>query len=133
MDKINELASAILNTRNEIDELEKLIEELKSLKAKLEEKTIEYMFDNDIEKITVNGHTFYPSTKLYASVKSEWKEAAFDWFKINGFEHVVKEQIHAQTLSSLCREWRDSDNGIPLELTPFISVYDKISINVRKN
>lgn len=128
---IVELANRLVVIRDEKDALAEREKELNKLEEETERQLFELMISEDLEKFTYAGRTFRPEVKTYASIKAECKEEAFAWLKENGFGDLVKEQVNAQSLTSLYKEL--DDNGeLPEEFAQLLNVYQKQKIAVRR-
>lgn len=125
------LADDLVDIRTELDQIGEREKELNERKSKIEQQLIEMMVNEEVEKFTRNGNTFYPTVKTYASIKAEYKEEVFTWMKENGFADLVKEQVNAQSLTSWYKE-QTEEGELPEEISEMLSTYDKTSITVRK-
>lgn len=125
------LAAQVLEVRERAEELDKQLKETNKLKEELEQQLIEMMMLDDVDKFVYAGKTFFPSVRLWASLKAETKEEAIEWLKSSGFADLVKEQVNTQSLSSLVKELKENDE-MPEEFEQFLNVTEKISLNVRK-
>jgi hypothetical protein len=128
---IVELANRLVAIRDEKDALAERGKELNKLEEETERQLFELMISEDLEKFTYAGRTFRPEVKTYASIKAEWKEEAFAWLKENGFGDLVKEQVNAQSLTSLYKEL-DESGELPEEFAQLLNVYQKQRIAVRR-
>jgi len=125
------------------DQLKECREQKKELEAKVKELTAEIdrldlalsdaMAEAEVERFSRNGSTFYLSTRLYASPAAGQKEELFRALKENGFSSIVTETVNANTLASFVKEQMSENNDeIPAWLTEKISVFEKVSVGVRK-
>lgn len=125
------LADQLLAIRNEQDELDARIKELNKQEEVIERQLFEMMVNEEVEKFTRNGKTFAPTVRTYASIKAECKEATFAWLKENGYGDLVKEQVNANSLTSLYKEM-DESGELPEEFSDMLNVYQKQSVVIRK-
>ena len=103
-------------------EIERLDRELSDLMAKM-----------DCPNFTHAGHTFYLSSRLFASPQSGRKEALFTALRENGYGSIVTETVNANTLASFVKERMEENDGeIPEWLTEVVNTHEKISVGVRK-
>lgn len=126
-----ELADKLAEVRDSLDELESRQKELNKEKEQIERELFEMMLAEDVEKFTRNGRTFSPQVKTYASINAEYREAAFQWLKDNGFGDLVKEQVNTNSLTSWYKE-QIEEGELPEEFLAYLNVYDKQGIAVRK-
>jgi len=113
----NQLTTMVQELRTAKDEKERLENQVKELNKtirRLAEQDIpEYMDENDIEKLTVEGvGTVYLTTKVYANVKAENKEAFYEWLRENGNAALIKETVYPATLNAFAKE--QLGNGVAL-------------------
>lgn len=125
------LADEFVAVRDELGHLEARVKELNQRKEEIEQRLIDIMRTEEVEKFTRNGYTFFPSVKTYASLRADAKEYGIHWLKENGYGDLVKEQVNTQSLSSLYREWEENGE-IPEDFLPYLSIHEKITVNVRK-
>jgi len=128
---IIELANRLVTIRDEKEALSEREKELNKLEEETERQLFELMISEDLEKFTYAGRTFRPEVKTYASIRAECKEEAFAWLKENGYGDLVKEQVNAQSLTSLYKEL-DENGELPEEFAQLLNVYQKQKIAVRR-
>lgn len=125
------LASEIVKAREIVDDLDEMLSTAKKRKEELEQKLLDLMMNDEVEKFVYAGKTFYPSVKLWASLKAETKEQAVEWLKDSEFSDIVKEQVNSQSLSALVKELRDNGD-LPEAFEQYLNMTDKITLNIRK-
>ena len=113
----NQLITMVHDLRNAKDEkegLETRVKELnKTIRRLAEQEIPEYMDENEIEKLTVEGvGTVYLTTKVYANVKAENKDAFYEWLRENGNAALIKETVYPATLNAFAKE--QLGNGVAL-------------------
>ena len=99
-------------TEAELDRLDALVTAAKQLRAKLEEQLVKAMDDAMVNRITIDGTTFFRRTDSYPKVKEGEQEALFRWLQEEGRGDMIKPTVNAQSLRSLVIE-RSKDN-LPL-------------------
>ena len=62
------------------------------------------MAEQELDKFTRNGSTFYLNSRLFASPAAGRKEELFAALKKNGYGSLVTETVNANTLASFCEE-----------------------------
>ncbi len=86
----------------------------KSLKLLRETTIPEYMDDNDIQKVTVDGvGTVYTQTKVYASVLAADREALYEALRESGDEALIKDWVFPATLTAFCKEAMENGQEVP--------------------
>jgi hypothetical protein len=94
--------------------LEEQLGMLKEEKAKLEEQLLEAFTEQGIQNMKLEGGiTVSLRTDVRASILADRRDEAYELFKENGLDGMVKETIHPKTLESWVREHRGV-NGISL-------------------
>lgn len=79
-----------------------------------EHKIPDYMEDNDIDKLSVDGvGTVFLQQKVYASVKADEREAFYEWLRDNGNGDLVKETVHPSTLNAFAKEQLSEGKALP--------------------
>lgn len=115
-------------------EKKELKEQLKEVEERLKEelpKVLDFFDKNDVDKMTIGGHTIYPKKQIWASVPS----GAIEDVKKAGYESLVKEKVNTQTMSSLIREMMkemETENIEDLpDWTKGLSIYEKKYVGVK--
>jgi hypothetical protein len=96
-------------------ELAEQTKELNKLIQKLSEKDIpEYMDENEIEKLSVEGvGTVFIQNKVYANVKVADKPKFFAWLRENDNQDLIKEDVNAKTLGVFAKEQLEAGTELP--------------------
>ena len=93
----------------------------------------EAMAEQELDKFTRNGSTFYLSSRLFASPANGCKEELFAALKENGYGALVTETVNANTLASFCKEQlAANDDALPAWLSDVVSTFEKVTVGVRK-
>ena len=91
------------------------------------------MAEEELDKFTRNGYTFYLTSRLYASPTSGQREALFTALRKNGYGSLVTETVNANTLASFCKEQRAANSDeLPDWLKAVVTTFDKVTVGVRK-
>lgn len=91
------------------------------------------MTEEQLEKFSRNGSTFYLSSRLYASPASGQKDDLMQRLKDHGYGSIVIETVNSNTLSSFVAEQASvNDDQVPDWLSEVLNVYEKVSVGVRK-
>jgi hypothetical protein len=123
------------------DELRVLKEQKKSLEAELKEinrnisereaELAQHMITEELSSFQRGGRTFYLSTKTFISAAAGKKPRLVAWLKQSPHKELVREDIHAQTLSAWARELLEEDQ-LPAEIRDCLNIYEKQTIGIRK-
>jgi len=115
MSKMTEMGQELRTLK---DRKEALAEEEKAvnrrIKALTEHELPEYMEDNEIDKITIDGvGTIYIQNNVYASVLSEDREALYMYLRETGNESLVVDYVFPATLKAFCKEQLNNGQPVP--------------------
>ena len=98
-----------------------------------EKELSEEMIQKEVQSFVLKGKTFYLSTRTYASAIAETKTEFMSELKSNGYAELVIETVNYQTLSAFVREMLEETDELPKWIKPYVSVYEKTSIGIRKS
>lgn len=91
------------------------------------------MAEQELDKFTRNGSTFYLNSRLYASPAAGRKEDMYAALKANGYGSLVTETVNANTLASFCKEQlAANEDELPSWLSDVVSTFEKVTVGVRK-
>ncbi len=91
------------------------------------------MAEQELDKFTRNGSTFYLNNRLYASPAAGRKEDMYAALKANGYGSLVTETVNANTLASFCKEQlAANEDELPSWLSDVVSTFEKVTVGVRK-
>ena len=95
MGKIGAVANDIADTDKEISDIEKELKKKKDYKKHLSENVLPNLFaEVGLSELKLaDGRLIKVGNYYGASIKEDKKEAAFTWFRDNGFGDLVKNQI----------------------------------------
>jgi len=131
--EIFEMADRLKDARDRKAELK---EQLKAAEAEINELDLalsDAMAESEVERFSRNGNTFYLNSRLFASPASGRKDELMQSLKDNGYGSIVVETVNANTLSSFVKEQKAENNDeVPSWLSDVISVFEKVSVGVRK-
>ena len=127
------MADKLKDAKDRKKDLEALVKELTAEIEQLDRDLSDAMAEEEVEKFSRNGSTFYLSTRLYASPLAGQKEELFRALRENGFGELITETVNAQTLSSFVKE-QAKENGevVPEWIAEVTNVYEKVSVGIRK-
>ncbi len=104
----------------------------KKKRDELEQQVLLFFEQEGITSIRVGDHTVSLRRDVRASVKAGCQEAACDALRILDRADVVKETVHAGTLSSIVREYDEADEEVPALLADQINVAEMFSVRATK-
>lgn len=114
-----ELLQAVLESRQEVSEIDAKLSEAKEIKNAAEIALIEYMENNDLKSFkdaTLNCSAITRET-LYVSIDKDRRDEAYRWITDDmGRNDLVKPSIHNKTLSSFVGEMLKNGEKVPQEL-----------------
>lgn len=101
--------------RDDKDDLKVLVTgNNKALKELAEQILPEYMEENDIDKITIEGAgTVFIKQELYASVLADDREKLYEWLRDNGHEDLIKDWVFPATLTAFCKDQLEYGKPVP--------------------
>ena len=131
--QIFELADQLKACKEQKKELDAQVKEVIAEIDRLDLALSDAMAEQEVDKFSRNGSTFYLNTRLYASPAVGRKEELFQALKENGYGAIVTETVNANTLSSFVKEQMAENNEeIPAWLSEKISTFEKVSVGIRK-
>lgn len=118
-------------------ELKKDLEaQVKAVNAEIEQLDLalsDAMAEQEVERFSRNGNTFYLNTRLFASSAAGRKDELVQTLKDNGYGSLVVETVNANTLASFVKEQKAANGDeIPPWLAGVVSAYEKVTVGVRK-
>lgn len=135
MSRLADLGREYYEVDNAIKELNDRVDELKHKREELLNELVTEMQQEDLPEFSVEGigKRFALKTEQYASYLVADKFEVFDAFRQLGYDGIIKEDIHSKTLNSTIKEL--TENGtkeLPLELQPYIKIFEKPKISITK-
>lgn len=128
-----ELADKLKEAKDRKKKLEDDTKANNALIEELDRQLSDAMVEQELEKFSRNGSTFYLKTSLYASAPADRKEELFQALRQNGYGSLVVETVNARTLSSFVKEQKEAnEDKIPQWLADVVSTYEKTTVGVRK-
>jgi len=118
----NRLTTMVKRQRNLKDTKEALELQIKDINKELrslaEHDIPEYMADNDIDKVTIEGvGTVFVQQQFYASIKADNKAEVYQDIRDSGNEDLIQPYIFPATLKSFCKEQLENGKPIPEGIT----------------
>ena len=91
------------------------------------------MAEEEVDKFSRNGTTFYLNSRLYASAQAGRKEDLISALKKNGYGDIVTETVNANSLSSFVKEqMAQHEDTIPEWLDDVVNAFEKVTVGIRK-
>lgn len=123
------------------------LDELRETKAKLElslkeinaeiesvnEHLVAEMVNAEVPRFDRRNKSFYIRTDLHPSVAADRREVLIETLRANGFEDIIQETVHPQTLKAFIKEQvAENNDQIPEWLEGLVSVHQREQVVVRK-
>ena len=133
MNKIFEMADRLKAAKDKKKELEAQVKEVSKEIQELDLALSDAMADQEVERFSHKGSTFYLNSRLFASPVAGCKDDLMQALKDRGYGSLVVETVHANTLASFVKEqMAENEDQIPDWLSPVVSTYEKVTVGVRK-
>ena len=131
---ILEIANLYRELRDKKDALNAELKELQEQIYQTEKVLSEEMINNEVQKFTLDGYTYYLSTRTKASPFAEFKKEVYQWLKDNGYGDLVYETVNANSFSAfVSKDLLAEVDELPKELQGKVNVYEQITIGMRKS
>ena len=128
-----ELADQLKAAKDRKKELDALTKENNAEVERLDLALSEGMAEAECDRFSRNGYTFYMGSRLFASPAAGRKEDMMQALKDNGYGSLVVGTVNAGTLSSFCKEqMAANDDELPEWLSDVVTIFEKVSVGVRK-
>lgn len=111
------------------DKVKEVNREIEEVDAALSDKIAE----EEVDKFSRNGSTFYLNSRLYASAQAGRKEDLISALKKNEYGDIVTETVNANSLSSFVKEqMAQHEDTIPEWLDDVVNAFEKVTVGIRK-
>ena len=131
--EIFEMADRLKAAKDRKKELDAMIKEVSAEIEQLDLALSDAMAEQEVERFSRNGSTFYLNTRLFASPAAGRKDEMMQTLKDNGYGSLVVETVNANTLASFVKEQKAANGDeVPQWLSDVVSVFEKVSVGVRK-
>ena len=109
--------------------LETLTDMLGSIKTEYSRHVAPYLFDSSgVPKINVGDKALSRGTRLHASIPQHKLDKGLAWLRKEGYESIIKEGVHAKTLSSAINAYVEDKGMLPPDDAISIHIEDVITI-----
>lgn len=131
--QIFELADRLKAAKELKKDLDAQVKAVNAEIEQLDRDLSDTMAEQELDKFTRNGSTFYLNSRLFASPAAGRKEELFAALKENGYGSLVTEAVNANTLASFCKEQlAANEDELPSWLNHVVSTFEKVTVGVRK-
>ncbi len=112
------LTDEVLKAEREVERLDKLLSDAKSVQRRCEQEVLQAMIMGTIPtKFNAHGRTWnYDSTISITPASKEYTDIVCEWIKNNGGEDLVKPSMHAASRDKFLREHFIDEDGDVTEL-----------------
>jgi hypothetical protein len=126
-----EQVKQIVAIKNQMEELETQLKALKQQYDELEPQVIDYMTQEGLQRLTVDGRTVYVNRQIWASV-DRTNPLALEILRQNGLTDFIEEKVNGQRISAYVREYDKSGEDIPGWCNEALRITEKFSVGMRK-
>lgn len=126
------MAESMIELRRLKDETDNTLKKINKDIEKLESEMFAEMMVQEMDSFAAHGYSFTPTVKALASIPAAVRDEAFDALEANGHGGLIKREVNAMTFRSFFRDIVDADGNPPEWLEPYVSVYNKETISMRK-
>ena len=131
--EIFEMADRLKAAKEHKKELDAQVKEVNAEIEQLDLALSDAMAEQEVERFSRNGSTFYLNTRLFATPAAGRKDELMQTLKDNGYGSLVVETVNANTLASFVKEQKAANGDeIPEWLAGVVSAYEKVTVGVRK-
>ena len=122
------LAAEMVALDAKIKEAARVVDELKDVRAALEEQLLEQFAESGTQSVKVNGRTVGMRRDVYAKILDP--ERLHDALRAAGFGDLIQPKVDSTKLSALVREFDRGEVECPAELAEVVTASEKFSIRV---
>jgi len=127
------LIDDLQDLRNQKEELENSLKAVTGELEEVEKQVIENFVNSEVDSVKRNGKTYSLKNETFASAIAEEKDNLFDALRNNEAGELIQEVVNANSLRAFVKELKTNNDGdIPEWILPFINVFEKTKISVRK-
>ena len=131
--RLFEMADRLKALKKEKKEFEDVVKQLTADIETLDRELSDAMAEEEVERFSRNGSTFYLNTRLYASPAAGGKENLFAALRENGYGDIITENVNVNTLASFVKEQiAENDGELPVWLGECVNTYEKVTVGIRK-
>jgi hypothetical protein len=115
MRTINEIAEELLNLKRAEDEANASLKDIKRQIEDIQKREIPELFEaQGVSSAKVAGvGTIYLQDKVFAYVKADDQDRFKAWLRDNGHGDLIKETVHAATLTAWAKEQLEQAKSLP--------------------
>lgn len=133
MNNIFEMADELRALKDRKDELKAEEKDVNKRIEQVEQELVAAMVEEETDKFTRAGKTFYLNTRFYARAIPALKQDLYQTLKDEGYGDLVYETVNANSLSAFVKELREENmDEMPDWLDGLVDGYEKTTIGMRK-
>lgn len=121
----------IIEIKKQLDELDAQSKKLKAEYEALEPEVIQYLEQEGLDKVTMDGRTVFVRRQLWASVNKE-NPFALDILREQGLGDFIEEKVNSQRISSYVREFEKNGQEIPAWCREALTLTEKFNVSIVK-
>lgn len=130
---VGELAKKVNDLENRRMELEELVKDVKAQLRQAEADLFDRMEAEGLENARAEGYNFTRKDTPHYSCRADNQDDLYRALRKEGYGSLIRETVHAGTLSAFVREQVDSNGGaVPEFMDGLIDVYWSRDISRRK-
>lgn len=122
------LAADMVELDAKIRDAVRAVDELKDVRAALEEQLLEQFGEAGVSSVKVGGRTVSMRRDIYAKILDP--ERLHEALRAAGFGDLIQPKVDSTKLSALVREFDRGDVECPDELAEVVTASEKFSIRV---
>ena len=129
------LSDLVLNLDELVRVLDACVETAKEERSRRQAELNSTLIEQDLaDGVFRRGKKIKPDSKTrYSPAGGVGDPKVAEWMRNNGYEDVVKEQIHASTFNSVVHEAIKNNNGqLPDELRSLVNSFETYTVSMRK-
>lgn len=113
-----ELARTFVQLRSVVDRLEEITKPVKDLYNKMKVERLPQVFDREgVPSVNLDeGYRVTISHKVFASIRPDKKEKAYEWLRDNKLGDLIVETVNSSTLSAAAKSMAEDNYELDQEL-----------------
>jgi hypothetical protein len=132
-DTIFDLADYLKQLKSDRTQMEQDLSDIKAKITETEERLGQLMIEEEMQKFTRAGQTFFLTTQFQCSAVGGKQEELYQVLRDNGAEALIKETVNANSLKAYVKEQiADNDDELPECFEGLVNVYERQIAGMRK-
>lgn len=132
-DDTTTLVRKYLQLRVREDELKQRGGAVKEEADRLEQQLMEVFAQQSIDRMTMDGHTVYLHSQMWASAKDGQKPELIAALDACGMDHLAQRSLNSNTLSALVREYDNDERPLPAAVEEHVHRTYKYTLRKRRS